>query len=213
MKKVILFGDSITDMIRWRDDVDTSYAYGFGYGIFLKEMFIRNHKDVELINKGCSGDSTDFLLERLHNDIIALKPDIVTILIGTNDVWHLLQGDDTHHGNSLENYIKNYLKIIHTIKEELPSTRIIMLEPFFLKMDNSNDELFNHLKSIYEYAKAAKQIANDEGLEFIQLQEKMKTEANNASVREVLQDGIHPNVRGSLIIADSIYNAIEKYLN
>src|SRR5271169_5260955 len=63
-QRVIFFGDSITDA--WHLD---EYFPGKGY-----------------INRGISGQTTSQMLIRFHPDVIALQPDVVVILAGTNDI-------------------------------------------------------------------------------------------------------------------------------
>ncbi|HTY84723.1 MAG TPA: SGNH/GDSL hydrolase family protein [Silvibacterium sp.] len=63
-KRVVFFGDSITD--GWHLD---RYFPGKGY-----------------IDRGISGQTTSQMLLRFHQDVIALKPAVVVILAGTNDI-------------------------------------------------------------------------------------------------------------------------------
>jgi lysophospholipase L1-like esterase len=63
-QKVVFFGDSITDV--WHLD---QYFPGKGY-----------------INRGISGQTTSQMLVRFHQDVIDLKPAVVVILAGTNDI-------------------------------------------------------------------------------------------------------------------------------
>ncbi len=61
--KILLIGDSITE--------------GFKTGILLPNL--------NIINKGVYGDNSEGVLKRLNADVISHNPDIVYILIGTND--------------------------------------------------------------------------------------------------------------------------------
>ena len=85
--KIVFQGDSITDAGR---DKRNYHDMGNGYPKFaaqqLKEMF--PDVDFEFINQGISGNRTCQLFDRLYLDAIAFEPDIITILIGVNDIWH-----------------------------------------------------------------------------------------------------------------------------
>ena len=85
--KILFQGDSITDAGR---DFRNYHDLGPGYPSFaashIKEAF--PDADFEFINFGISGNRTSQLFDRLYNDCIAFQPDIVSILIGINDVWH-----------------------------------------------------------------------------------------------------------------------------
>ena len=214
MKKIVLFGDSITDMGRWRDADNHGMSFGMGYSLILKEKFIRNNINVELINRGCSADSTTNLLQRLDNDVIALKPDILTILIGTNDVWHLMEGTEDHHGNSIEQFEKNYRQILQTVKQKLLKCKIILFLPFFLPLNQpEREDFWNHMKHIYKYADVVEKIAKEMNLESYRLQPLLNEAEKIYGTQEILADGIHPNVRGAIIIADKFYEVISKILN
>ena len=213
MKTIILFGDSITDMGHWRDADTHAFSFGVGYPLFLKEKFERNNFDINLLNRGCSGDSTTNLLERINKDVIKNNPDIVTILIGTNDVWHQFEGDETHHGNSIEQYENNYREIIKIIKTKLPKAKILMFGSFFIPLKQTDREKFwVHMKKLYSYVNVAEKIALENNIPFIRLQPLMDEAVKNEQIEKILYDGIHPNVKGSLIIADAFYEQILNYI-
>src|SRR6476469_9206358 len=65
--RVVFMGDSITD--NWDNQ-------GFG-GFFPGKLYI---------NRGISGQTTPQMLIRFRADVIALKPKVVVILAGTNDI-------------------------------------------------------------------------------------------------------------------------------
>ena len=88
MKKIkILFqGDSITDDNR----EIMGNGLGIGYVAFAAKKLTAENPDVEFefINRGISGNETKDLLARLEDDFISVDPDILSILVGINDVWH-----------------------------------------------------------------------------------------------------------------------------
>ena len=87
MSKLILFqGDSITDAGRNREN---DAGTGTGYPTFVKgELGLSNPGEYEFINRGISGNRIVDLYARIKADIINLKPDYMSILIGVYDVWH-----------------------------------------------------------------------------------------------------------------------------
>ncbi|MFP3440820.1 GDSL-type esterase/lipase family protein, partial [Pantoea sp. SIMBA_133] len=86
MKQKWLFvGDSITDSGRNQD----SEGLGNGYVRMIRDGMIKKY-DVEIINKGVSGDRITDLEDRWNQDVLALQPDVVSISIGINDVWRQL---------------------------------------------------------------------------------------------------------------------------
>ena len=69
-----------------------------------------------LINFGAAGDTTDDVVARL-GDVIAADPEVVAILIGTNDLaWR----------RSVEHIVRNVETILVTLRKELPEVRILL---------------------------------------------------------------------------------------
>jgi len=89
MKKIKLVyqGDSITDAGR---DKRNYHQMGNGYPKYATELLNERFPDLEIefINQGISGNRTSQLFDRLYVDALAFEPDVISILIGINDVWH-----------------------------------------------------------------------------------------------------------------------------
>ena len=85
--KILFQGDSVTDAGRDRSD---PHDMGNGYPRYASAMIQDSFPDTEFefFNLGISGNRTEHLVERLEADFMEIQPDIVSILIGVNDVWH-----------------------------------------------------------------------------------------------------------------------------
>ena len=84
--KILFQGDSITDAGRSRDN---DQYIGTGYPLLVKsELGYKFPGKYEFINRGISGNRIVDLYARIKADIINIKPDVMSILIGVNDVWH-----------------------------------------------------------------------------------------------------------------------------
>jgi len=92
VSKIILFqGDSITDCGRSREDFS---EIGKGYPMLVKaQLGFENPGEFEFQNRGISGNRIVDVYARIKSDIINLKPDYMSLLIGVNDVWHELVAD------------------------------------------------------------------------------------------------------------------------
>ena len=95
MSRLVLFqGDSITDCARNREDITST---GVGYVHMVKgQLGCEYPEKYEFINKGISGNRIVDVYARIKMDIINLKPDYMSLLIGVNGVWHELGGK--HNG-------------------------------------------------------------------------------------------------------------------
>lgn len=197
--KLLFFGDSLTDMYRNFDknvDMSTSYGTGFVFDIAAQLMY-KKPGYYQIVNRGVGGNKVTDLFARYQEDVVDEKPDILTILIGVNDVWHEIA---TKSGTSLDVFEKTYLKMVNDIKIKLPKTKIIIMEPFFTKGAATNGVL-ERFKDLYQYASIVKKIANETKCFFIPLQQSFNELIKNGGETQILFDGIHTNPGGAHLIA------------
>lgn len=213
MEKVIVFqGDSITDAGRSR----TNDAYvGGGYPALVKGQ-LGHERPGEFVfyNRGVGGDRVPDLYARIKRDILILKPDYLSILIGVNDVWH--EYDAAKDGVDTPKYEKIYRMLIEEIKEELPDCRIMILEPFVLPglgtkdTEEIPDKWNNFRREVEDRAAAAKRVAEDFGLVFVPLQEEFDRVAKITGPAYWLRDGVHPSEMGHDLIKDAWLEGFKK---
>ena len=85
MKIVLFQGDSITDAGRTKDDTNMGRGYA---ALVTAALGYECPGEYEFINRGINGNRVTDLYARIKRDIINLRPDVMSILIGVNDVWH-----------------------------------------------------------------------------------------------------------------------------
>ncbi len=205
MKTFLFQGDSITDAERKREDVNN---FGFGYpNIVASKYLSENIGEYQFINKGISGNRVVDLYARIKCDIINLKPDYMSILIGINDVWHELS---SQNGVDNEKFRRILSMLIEEVQEALPEIKIIMLEPFVLK-GPATEEQWSEFRSETELrAKSVKEVAEKYNLKFVPLQEKFDELSKNIETTYWLADGVHPTAAGHGIIAKALADAFEE---
>ena len=113
--KILFQGDSITDAGR---DRQNCHDLGKGYPLYAAEFIKAAHPEMEFefIDLGISGNQTKDLVARLDKDFIDVQPDIVSIMIGINDVWHNA-ANRTWIPNEI--FEERYRTILDTIKEKI----------------------------------------------------------------------------------------------
>lgn len=195
MKTILFQGDSITDAGRSRED---DSCFGWGYPLRVKEELEFEYPNTyAMYNRGISGNRVVDLYARLKSDILNLKPDYMSILIGVNDVWHEFEAQN---GVDSEKYFKVYSMLIEEIKEALPEIKIMILEPFTLK-GTGNERYFEEFRDeVAKRAEKAKEIAEKYDLSFVPLQDKFDEAAKLAPNNYWLADGVHPTTAGHELI-------------
>lgn len=195
MKTILFQGDSITDAGRARDDDNN---VGIGYPVLVKGTLGFEHPgEYTFLNRGISGNRVVDVYARIKSDIINLKPDVMSILIGVNDVWHEFFMEN---GVDAEKYYTIYSMMIGEIKAALPDIKIMILEPFVLK-GTVTEEAWDVFRSeVEKRAAKARIIAEKFNLPFIPLQDKFDAATLLAPAEFWLKDGVHPTTEGNELI-------------
>jgi len=197
--RVLFFGDSITDANRTRDNDVAMTSKGSGYvRDVASDLKVIDPLGIEVINRGISGNRVVDLYARVKMDLWNLNPDVISILIGVNDVWHEVAHQN---GVELDRFIKVYKMLIEDTRKALPNAKIILMEPFVLKCA-ATEERYDEFLAVKDYAKAVKELAKEYCLDFLPLQDRLDEAASKYGEKECLMDGVHPNMLGARIIAD-----------
>lgn len=132
--KLLFQGDSITDAERDRNDF---HNLGNGYPKYAAGYLRERYPDIdfEFINLGINGNQTYDLVERLQKDFIDIQPDIVSILIGINDIW-CHAADKSWISDEI--FEERYSTVLKAIKEKT-NAKIMIMEPFLVPVE---DKLF-----------------------------------------------------------------------
>ena len=213
MGKIILFqGDSITDTYRSKE---SNWYLGHGYATMVSGVLgAQEPCKYEFHNRGISGNRIVDLYARMKVDIINLKPDYLSILMGINGVWHEAS---SKNGVDVKKFEMIYNMLISEIKEALPDVKIMLLEPFVLHGSATQDIPENPNR--WEYFRtetvlrreAVKRVAEKQNVLFVPLQE-MFDKADAAATEECywLYDGVHPTAAGHELIKQAWLEAFEK---
>ncbi len=197
MKTILFQGDSITDCGR-------GDGLGNGYALMVTaELGCENPGKYQFLNRGISGNRITDIYARIKRDIINLKPDYMSLLVGVNDVWHEFSRND---GVDADKFEKIYCMLIEEIKAALPDIKIMILAPFCLRASatDNTEECPNKWEGfrtgVEERARRAKAVAEKFDLPFVTLQDKFDAAAETAENTYWLYDGVHPTAMGHQII-------------
>lgn len=195
---VILFqGDSITDANRDKEikEANHSGALGNGYAAMASgDILLANPgMGIQCYNRGVSGNKIPDLAARWDEDVIALNPDVLSIMIGVNDLWHTLSFGRKYKG-TIEDYENGYRDLLERTKKEMPSVRIIICEPFTTCTSPE-------FKVLDQYRIVANKLADEMQLTFVPFQSIFNEAVKAVPAEFWLRDGVHPSTCGHLIMA------------
>ena len=123
-KSVVFLGDSIT----------------LGWGAKFRDKF----PGMKLANRGIGGDTTRGMLIRLQEDVLALNPSAIVLLLGTNDVEVGIDADAIG---------RNFEKILQAIKKHSSKTPIVLCRVFPSSASKKRPkEIVQRVNQLYEGA-------------------------------------------------------------
>lgn len=207
MKTILFIGDSITDS--WRHRENDRYR-GSGWVTMTSGKITVDYPGLyQTYNRGIGGNRTADLLARIKHDCINLKPDILTVMIGVNDVWHEV---NEQNGISAELGEELYDIFICQVKQALPDIKIFILEPFafYGKATQENWDIFD--REVPLRAEVSRRIAKKHDLPFVELKQKLQTLIDQTSVEYVCYDGVHPTCAGHEVISRIVYEELKSVL-
>jgi lysophospholipase L1-like esterase len=191
--KILFQGDSVTDAGRKKDAGSWTQngALGNGYPALGAGQLMADYPDLELeiYNRGISGNKVPDLAARWQADAIDLKPTVLSVLIGINDYWHTIAFGSKYNG-TVDDYEMGYRDLVHRSQEEIPGVRVVICEPFTLRDWPKFDP----------YRAVARKIAEEQELTFVPFQQAFEDAAKTVPKEFWLWDGIHPTPAGHALM-------------
>jgi lysophospholipase L1-like esterase len=201
-------GDSITDCDCIKPPLIKKTTLmrdlGYGYVNFLYGLIHLNFPtyDVKIINHGIGGDRTIKLMNRF-DQVLGVKPDILTIMIGVNDVWAKFNASDRPDvQTSVEEYTQ-YLEAM-ILKAKTVVTHIVFLSPFYLDISDNNA----FIQELRQRQSVMQQLALKYNILYIDVQAAFETLLTSMDVSLLTTDFIHVNAVGHMLIAKLLFEAL-----
>lgn len=202
-KKVIFFGDSITELGVKRD----KYV---GYILKMDSLLKagKMNDQYELIGSGISANKVYDLYLRLEDDVLSKNPDVVVIYVGVNDVWHkTLLGT----GTDADKFEKFYQAIIKKLNDK--NIKVILCTPAVVGEKN---DMSNPLDGdLNKYSNIIRNLAKKNKLPLVDLRQQFfeYEKANNPENKDKLiltYDGVHMNDKGNQFLADAMWKVLKE---
>lgn len=201
---VLFQGDSITDAYRKPDEVGTSYRLGAGWAMMAAAQLHAEHPGMNLRfeNRGVSGNGLRHLHERWDTDCLALRPDVLSLLIGVNETY---ASKALGESRPLDEFEAGYRRLLDRTRQALPQIRLIVCEPFLLAV---GDVKADWLADMRERQAVVHSVAQDYRAAFVPLQEPLDKAAARTGPAYWLFDGIHPHAAGQWLIMQEWLRAV-----
>lgn len=204
-EKLVMIGDSVTDCGRAYPLGEGNGAMGNGYPQYVQSLLDMNYPErhIRVINMGISGNTSADLRQRWQKDVLDLKPDWVSIMIGINDVWRqfdrCLNTEEHVHIDAYEENLEWMLQ------QTMPVVKGICLMPPCYMEQNHADEMRAMSDA---YGNVVRKLAEKYGLVFADAQKAMDAYFRHYPAIYMSWDRVHPNSTGHMIIAKSFVDAM-----
>jgi lysophospholipase L1-like esterase len=204
--KLLMIGDSITDCERARPVGEGLFgALGKGYVSLADALLGATYPErrIRVVNMGASGNTVRDLKRRWQTDVLDLKPDWLSVMIGINDVWRqfdLPLAAEIHVGP--EEYGATLDELIGAT---LPTVRgLVLMTPFYIE-PNREDPM---RKRMDEYGAIVRRLAETHGTLFVDTQAALDAALQHYYPAALAWDRVHPNQVGHMVLARAFLNAL-----
>lgn len=164
MRKIILFGDSLT--AGYKDGMITD---------LLTAPIQRQFSEDEIINAGIPRDTTRDALQRMEQHVLRYSPDLVTIFFGANDAA-------VYRDVTIEEYEQNLRMMI----DKVGSDKVLLISPPYISQKlRGEDHPFSLLE---KYVAVTQQLAKEYSLDYLDLFHEMLRDDSDLWLQS---DGLH----------------------
>lgn len=205
---VLLFqGDSITDAGRDKKNElpNNGRSFGDGYALLAASWLLEElaSKELTIYNRGISGNKVHQLDERWDKDCLLLKPNVLSILIGVNDYWHMRNGK---YDGTPEIYERDYRALLNRTREQEPDIKLIICQPFILTETKAVDESW--IEPFRPYQEISQSLCQEFGATWVPFQEAFTEAIQIAHPTYWTFDGVHPSMAGAQLMAKTWLKAL-----
>lgn len=197
---VTLFqGDSITDGNRGRTQ-DPNHILGHGYASHVASTLGALHpeRNLSFLNRGISGDTVASLQARWKSDALALRPDVISLLIGVNDILHRIKSGTTKKPSSSHEELR---QLLEQTKGALPETKLVLCQPFILRVGMVAEKPDVWIQEIETVQAASERLAKEFDCCYVPFQKAFDDALSRAPADYWIWDGIHPTYNGHGLMA------------
>ena len=204
--RIVFTGDSVTDAGRGRPVGEGLWqGVGDGYVRTIDNILNVVYPDWRLwvSNTGTGGDTSRSLKKRWQEDVMNLKPDWVSLMIGINDIWRQF---DTPTIPEQHVYPAEYREnLCEMLERTLPVVKgVILMSPYYMEL-NREDPM---RKMTDEYIKICEEVAKKYNCHYINIQQAFDDYLIYRYPAYISWERVHPGEIGSMIIAREFLKSV-----
>lgn len=196
-------GDSITDC--FRQNQEDPRSTGCGYVRLLEAELGVPDGTCEVLNCGIGGNRVVDLLARWKKDCLNLDPDVVTILIGVNDVWHEMW---KQNGVSVPLFEEVYRILLRETLAALPEVRLVLMGAYVMPGTATSQDWDWFYREVKARRDVVRRLAEEFRLDYVDLQEAFDEAQKKFPTGHWTGDGVHLTAAGHQIIAQAWKKAV-----
>jgi lysophospholipase L1-like esterase len=205
--KLLFIGDSLTDANRTKPGPSEGLfdPMGRGYVTLVNALLGTCHPDlhVRVVNVGLSGNTVRDLAKRWQSDVLDLKPNWLSVMIGANDVWRQFDSPRQPEIHVLpDEYERTYDDLLAQTRPSLEG--IVLMTPFYVE-PNRADAMRARMD---EYGRIVKKLAAKHRAVFVDTQAAFDRVLQHDYAATLAWDRVHPNQTGHMVLAHAFLNAI-----
>ena len=201
--RILFQGDSITDGNRGRNN-DLNHILGHGYQFIIACKYGAQlpERNLIFINRGVSGNKVSDLLLRWQKDINDLNPDILSILIGVNDL---------SSGVSAEQFEQQYDQLLSDTVKALPKVKLVLGEPFGLPVGGKKADWEKYRAELAVRQAIVVKLGEKYHAPVVHYQKVFEDAVKRAPAEYWIWDGVHPTFSGHQLMADVWIRTVRDY--
>ena len=184
---------------------------GHSYAFLIAARYGAAYPERRLVflNRGVSGNRVPDLIARWKADTLDLKPDVLSILIGVNDVGSAIRDGKPF---SIDDYEKSYDQLLAGAVAANPKIRLVLCEPFILPGARTSARWDDYEKAIAAEQAAVQRLGGKYHAAVVHLQRVFDTAAKmNVPADYWIWDGVHPRYAGQQLLADEWVRAYREF--
>ena len=199
--RLLFIGDSITDMNWGRNEKDRNHYLGHSYVYLIASRLGVDMPQarLEFFNRGHSGNQLADLRSRWQKDVIDMKPDLLSVLIGAND-RKVKAGESVE----FEKWETDYRHVLASSREANANLRIVLVDPFVLQSGEGmtkGGEWEASRTQIDRMHVVVTKLAKEFDAVHVATQEVFDAAVEVVGPQQWIWDGVHPLPQGHELIA------------